>query len=103
MAQRSVPFPAIELGPSAKNGNRYGPLNLARSRIALFLASTALVALSSGCSHRPEAGPEGGEGGEAAQPGLKTPPAAEQPAPAKPKPGDQPANKAGEGGEGGEG
>ena len=60
MAHRSVPFPAIGVGPSAKNDYPYGFLILARSRIALFLASTALVALSSGCSHRPDGGPEGG-------------------------------------------
>jgi len=76
---------------------------MARSRVALFLATAGLAAVTAGCGAlKPP-----GEGGEAGEPAVKPAPAA-QTAPAgaaipKPTPPAKPADEGGEGGEGGEG
>ena len=76
---------------------------MARSRVALFLATAGLAAATAGCGAlKPPA-----EGGEAGEPAVKPAPAA-QTAPAgaaipKPTPPAKPADEGGEGGEGGEG
>lgn len=77
---------------------------MARSRVALFLATAGLAAATAGCGTlKPPA-----EGGEAGEPAVKTAPAA-QTAPkagadaSKPTQPAKPAKEGGEGGEGGEG
>jgi hypothetical protein len=74
---------------------------MARSRVALFLATAGLAAATAGCGTlKPPA-----EGGEAGEPAVKSAPMAQptaQPGAATPKPA-KPADQGGEGGEGGEG
>jgi len=70
---------------------------MARSSVALFLATTGLITATMGCAKAPEPKPvEGGENGVSV-------PAPAQPAAGAPQRDDSEGSDQGEGGEGGEG
>jgi hypothetical protein len=88
--------------PLAKNGNHPDRSVVNRSRIALFLASAGLVAVSGGCGVVPSGG--GGESPQEMRKPAVAPPPVSAPAQSDgDKHGAKNGKESGEGGEGGEG
>jgi hypothetical protein len=74
-----------------------------RSRIALFLASAGLVAVSGGCSAVPTGGGDATPPKTITHPVVAPPPLPDAKRPDAEKPATQETHEGGEGGEGGEG